>query len=63
MAAALSGLGRHDEAFACLDRAIDERDSNLLYLFAVPRAFGVHEDPRFPAVLDRIGLGHLREFI
>lgn len=63
MAVAQSGLGQHDEAFSNLDRAVEERDSNLLYLFAVPRAVGLHDDPRFPRVLDRIGLGHLAEFI
>jgi TolB-like protein/Tfp pilus assembly protein PilF len=63
MAVALAGLGQHDEAFSNLDRAVEERDSNLLYLFAVPRAVGLHDDPRFPGVLERIGLGHLAEFI
>jgi serine/threonine-protein kinase len=63
MAMAQAGLGQHDEAFSNLDRAVEERDSNLLYLFVVPREVGLHDDPRFPGVLDRIGLGHLAEFI
>jgi TolB-like protein/Tfp pilus assembly protein PilF len=58
-AVALGGLGRYPEAFSNLDRAIEERDSNLLYLFAVPRGIGLHDRPEFGAVLDRIGLGHL----
>ena len=59
MAMALGGLGRYPEAFSQLDRAIRERDSNLLYLFVVPRAGGLHDRPEFPGVLKRIGLGHL----
>jgi adenylate cyclase len=59
MAVALSGLGRYTEAFSKLDRAVQERDSNLLYLFATPRGFGLHDRPEFPGVLNRIGLGHL----
>jgi serine/threonine-protein kinase len=63
MAVAHAGLGQHDEAFSYLDRAVEERDSNLLYLFVIPRVAGLHDDPRFVGVLDRIGLGHLAEFI
>jgi serine/threonine-protein kinase len=59
MAVALGGMGRYSEAFLELDRAVRERDSNLLYLFAVPRGLGLHDRPEFPGVLDRIGLGHL----
>jgi tetratricopeptide (TPR) repeat protein len=59
LAVAYGGSGRIDEAFAALERAVDERDSNLLYLFFAPRAMGLHDDPRFKGILDRIGLGHL----
>jgi TolB-like protein/cytochrome c-type biogenesis protein CcmH/NrfG len=59
MGVALGGLGRYPEAFSQLDRAVQERDSNLLYLFAVPRGLGLHDRPESPSVLDRIGLGHL----
>ncbi len=62
MAVAYAGVGRLDEAFASLDRAVEERDSNLLYIFFVPRAMGLHDDPRFEAILDRIGLIHLLRF-
>lgn len=62
MAVAYGGLGRMDEAFASLDRAVEERDSNLVYLFFVPRAMGFHDDPRFEVILGRIGLGHLMQF-
>jgi adenylate cyclase len=59
MAVALAGLGRYTEAFSSLDRAVEERDSNLLYLMAVPRSLGLRDRPEFPAILRRIGLGHL----
>jgi hypothetical protein len=63
IAAAYSGLGRMDDAFQSLDRAVEERDSNLLYLMATPRRLHWREDPRFGAILERIGLGHLRQFL
>ena len=59
MAVAYSGVGRMDDAFHALERAVEDRDSNLLYLFVTPRALGLHEDPRFPVILEKIGLGHL----
>ncbi len=63
MAVAYAGLDRLDEAFASLDRAVEERDSNLLYLIHLPRAFRIQEDPRFPPILEKVGLGHLSKFI
>ncbi|MDP2957478.1 MAG: tetratricopeptide repeat protein [Longimicrobiales bacterium] len=59
MAVAYQGVGRVEEAFASLSRAVEERDSNLLYLFFAPRALGLHDDPRFEEIMQRIGLGHL----
>ncbi len=59
LAIAHAGLGDKDEAFACLQRAVENRDSNLLYIFVVPRQLGLHEDPRFAEVLRSIGLSHL----
>jgi TolB-like protein/Tfp pilus assembly protein PilF len=63
MAVTLAGMGGHDQAFSSLERAVEEGDSNLLYLFAVPRALGLHDDWRFVGILDRIGLGHLAAVI
>ena len=63
MAVALAGLGRLDEAFSHLEQGIEERDSNLLYLPAVPRALGMHADPRFGGTLDQLGLGHLVDLL
>jgi serine/threonine-protein kinase len=61
MAVAYSGQGRMDEAFQALDRAVEEKDGNLLYLMAAPKGVRLREDPRFKEVLSRIGLGHLLE--
>lgn len=63
MAIAHAGLGQFDEAFSYLDRAVEERDSNLLYLIAAPRELGLHDHPDFPRILTRVGLGHLVEFL
>ena len=59
MAVAYAGTDRIDDAFSALGRAVEERDSNLLYLYFVPTALGLHEDPRFDDVLERMGLGYL----
>jgi len=59
MAVAYSGVGRMDDAFASLERGVEEGDGNLLYLSVAPRASGFHDDPRFSSILERIGLGHL----
>jgi len=59
IAVAQAGLGNLDDAFSSLEKARTDRDSNLLYTFWVPRAFGFHRDRRLPGVLRAIGLSHL----
>lgn len=59
MAIVRAGMGEMDAAFACLDRAIADRDSNLLYTFVAPRQTGLRGDPRIANVLRTVGLGHL----
>ncbi|MGD2151613.1 MAG: tetratricopeptide repeat protein, partial [Gemmatimonadales bacterium] len=59
LAIAHAGLGDTDEAFARLRRAVENRDSNLLYSAALPRMLGFHDDPRFADILRSIGLSHL----
>jgi len=54
-----AGLNEMDLAFEELDRALDKRDPSLIYLSVVPRQLGIHEDPRYAPVLDRMGLAHL----
>jgi len=59
MAVVQSGLGDLDAAFASLEQARENRESSLIYVFFVPRALGLHEDPRFAGVLRGVGLSHL----
>jgi serine/threonine-protein kinase len=51
-----AGLGEKDKAFERLDEAAQERSTLLVYLRKDPRLEGLHSDPRFKALLDRIGL-------
>jgi tetratricopeptide (TPR) repeat protein len=59
VAVAQSGVGDLDAAFSSLEAAREDRDSNLLYAFFIPRATGIQRDPRFPEVLRSISLSHL----
>jgi serine/threonine-protein kinase len=52
------GLGEIDRAFEWLDRALQERDGSLILVTASPEFDPLRGDPRFPALLDRMGLGH-----
>jgi predicted Zn-dependent protease len=52
-----AAAGRRDEAFRFLDQAIDRRSPNVLWLRVDPRVDPLHSDPRFDALLSRIGLG------
>jgi tetratricopeptide (TPR) repeat protein len=49
------GLGDHDQAFAWLDKAYAERSEYLVYLPTDPMADPLRNDPRFPALLERLG--------
>jgi Predicted integral membrane protein len=49
-------LGDKDEAFSLLDRAYAQRNMWLMNLKVDPRFDSLHSDPRFQALLDRIGL-------
>lgn len=40
--------GRHDAAFALIDRALAERDPNVIFLAQDPSFTDLHEDPRWP---------------
>ncbi|MBW3661203.1 MAG: tetratricopeptide repeat protein [Gemmatimonadetes bacterium] len=56
MAAACAQLGRADEAFALLDRLIDERSILVWQIRFDPGFDPVRSDPRFRNVLERLGL-------
>ncbi len=51
-----TGLGDKDEAFAWLNKAFAERSEYLVYLPTEPIADPLRSDPRFPALLQRLGL-------
>jgi serine/threonine-protein kinase len=52
------GLCDLESLFGCLDRAFDERDGSLILITAAVEFDPVREDPRFKALLKRMGLGH-----
>jgi serine/threonine-protein kinase len=49
-------LGDRDQAFAWLDKALDERAPWLTYIKTDPAFEGLHGNPRFGKLLQRIGL-------
>jgi tetratricopeptide (TPR) repeat protein len=51
-----SGLGDKEETFKWLERAVEERAENLVYLRVDPRFDWLHNDARFASLLKRIGL-------
>jgi TolB-like protein/class 3 adenylate cyclase/Tfp pilus assembly protein PilF len=51
-----NGLGNQNEALASLERACDERDARVTLLKVDPRWDSLRSDPRFIAILKRIGL-------
>jgi tetratricopeptide (TPR) repeat protein/TolB-like protein len=50
------GLGDNDQAFAWLDKAYEEHCDFLVYLPTDPMADPLRNDPRFSALLKRLGL-------
>jgi len=51
-----AGLGDKDRAFACLDRALAEREGELLFLDVAPVFDTLRADARFAILLGKIGL-------
>ncbi len=51
----LVGLGQKDQAFASLEEAYQERSDMLVYLNVDPRLDPIRPDPRFIALLKKIG--------
>jgi eukaryotic-like serine/threonine-protein kinase len=51
-----AGLEDKDEAFRWLDKAYEERSIRLINIAVHPRFAGLRDDPRFAALVQRIGL-------
>ena len=51
-----AGLGEADEMFAWLEKAYGQRDSNIVNLAVAPEFDAYRSDPRFAALLERLGL-------
>lgn len=49
-------LGEKDEAFACLDMARQGHSIQLAYIAIAQELESLHNDPRFPELLRRIGI-------
>jgi adenylate cyclase len=56
LAAAYGMLGDRDEAFRQLDRAFEQRSAGLIYLHLDPLYDSLRDDPRFDALVEKIGL-------
>jgi hypothetical protein len=56
IAIAYTTLGRKDEAFAWLEEAYSNRDPWLPFLAVHPEFDRLHGDPRFDALVRRIGI-------
>ena len=56
MASNYAELGRYDEAFVWLQKAIQQRDPEVLYSKVAPEFDGMSADPRFKKLLLQIGL-------
>ena len=55
------GLGDVDKTFKWLEKALEERDGNMIY-FTAPILFDpIRSDPRYKQLLEKMGLGHLLE--
>jgi tetratricopeptide (TPR) repeat protein len=56
IASIYASLGDNDNAIAWLDRALQQRASTFGFLAQNPAFDGLHDDPRFAAIVDRVGL-------
>jgi serine/threonine-protein kinase len=56
LAMGYAALGNFDRAFACLDRAFQTRSAGLIYFHLDPGYGPLRNDPRFGALVRRVGL-------
>jgi hypothetical protein len=60
MAVQIAGIyarrGNADEAFSWLEHAYEVRDGGLSEMLGDPLFAGLHDDPRWPAFLEKMGL-------
>jgi hypothetical protein len=56
LASIYARLGESNSAFEWLERAYDEHDSTLVWLKVHPRFDGLRAEPRFVALLRKMGL-------
>ena len=51
-----AALSEMDDAFACVERSLEERDPLLMYLAVHPMFDALRADPRYPSLLRRMNL-------
>jgi TolB-like protein/Tfp pilus assembly protein PilF len=51
-----AALGRADEAFHWLEKALEERDTLMTWISILPHFDPLRDDPRFPLLVERVGL-------
>jgi hypothetical protein len=49
-------LGERDRAFEQLERAFQMREPGLLFLKVAPWAESLRDDPRYPALVEKLGI-------
>ncbi len=62
MAIGQFAMGSPDSALALLERAVDVRDRSVIgELTYNPLLYGLHDDPRFQAIRERVGLAAVNQ--
>ncbi len=56
LAMGYGAVGDFDRAFACLDQALEARSAGLIYLHLDPGYAPLRADPRFAALVSRVGI-------
>jgi tetratricopeptide (TPR) repeat protein len=56
LAMGYAALGEMEKAFGCLDRALAERSSGLVYVHIDPGFDPLRDEPRYAALVERVGV-------